>query len=124
MDRIQARHPHARKLRKPSDLVAWNNGEIPLLLIHPASAGHGLNLQTGGNVIVWFSMTWNLEHYQQTNARLVRMGQPAAEVLIYRLIAKGTRDGKIAKRLEGKGTTQKGLMDDIKELRAKWQKRN
>lgn len=124
VDRIQARHPHARKLRKPSDLVEWNKGAIPLLMIHPASAGHGLNLQTGGNVIVWFSMTWNLEHYQQTNARLVRMGQPADEVLIYRLIAKGTRDGKIAKRLEGKGTTQKGLMDDIKELRTKWQKRN
>lgn len=120
VDRILRRYPNARKLRKAEDLREWNAGEIPLLLVHPASAGHGLNLQEGGHVIVWFSMTWNLEHYQQTNARLVRRGQPSDVVRIYRLITEGTRDRKIADRLAGKDKTQTTLFDDIKALRAKW----
>ena len=68
-ERIQRRFPQARELKTSADIEAWNRGDIPLGLIHPASAGHGLNLQSGGHLLVWFSLTWSLELYQQTNAR-------------------------------------------------------
>lgn len=74
-ERIQRRFPQARELKASADIEAWNRGDIPLGLIHPASAGHGLNLQSGGHLLVWFSLTWSLELYQQTNARLYRQGQ-------------------------------------------------
>lgn len=91
----------------------WNNGELPVGLIHPASAGHGLNLQTGGNHIVWFSLTWSLELYQQTNARLYRQGQKNT-VVIQHIVTKDTIDEQIIKALSDKNTTQDALMKAVK----------
>lgn len=91
----------------------WNNGELPVALIHPASAGHGLNLQAGGNHLVWFSLTWSLELYQQTNARLYRQGQQNT-VVIQHIITKDTIDEQIIKALSDKNTTQEALMEAVK----------
>ncbi len=92
----------------------WNSGELPVALIHPASAGHGLNLQQGGNTLVWFGLTWSLELYQQTNARLWRQGQMAETVVIQHIIAKGTIDEQILKALQQKDKTQSALIDAVK----------
>ena len=98
------------------DEAAWNNGEIDLLLVHPASVGHGLNLQYGGSIIVWYTLpNWNLELYQQANARLHRQGQTKL-VRIYHIIAEGTIDEDVMQSLDKKDTTQKAL---IEALRAK-----
>jgi len=83
-------------------------------LIHPASAGHGLNLQSGGSHLVWFGLTWSLELYQQTNARLWRQGQTASTVVIQHLITKGTVDEQIMKALETKDTSQSALISAVK----------
>lgn len=91
----------------------WNNGKIPLALIHPASAGHGLNLQAGGSTLVWFGLTWSLELYQQTNARLWRQGQENV-VVIHHLIARNTLDEKVMKALELKDCGQSALVDAVK----------
>lgn len=123
IDRIKAAFPFARELRKGKDTVQdfrdWNNGKIRLLLIHPASAGHGLNLQFGGRRMVWFSVTWNLGHYLQTVARLLRRGQ-LKEIYVLRLIVKGTRDIRIRRRLASKDSNQTFLMNEIKDLRNKY----
>jgi len=123
VDRIKAVFPFARELRKGKDTVQdfrdWNNGKIRLLLIHPASAGHGLNLQFGGRRMVWFTLTWNLGHYLQTVARLLRRGQ-LKEIYVHRLIAKGTRDVRVRNRLTSKDSDQTFLMNEIKDLRAKY----
>ena len=120
--RLRRRYPGARELKGQADIDAWNKGEVPLLLAHPASAGHGLNLQEGGNHVVWFSLTWNLELYQQANARLYRQGQQASAVIIQHLIAEGTEDERIIAALEGKAELQQSLMDalraDIREAKA------
>lgn len=92
----------------------WNTGEIPVALIHPASAGHGLNLQNGGSTIVWFGLTWSLELYQQTNARLWRQGQKAGTVVVQHIITRGTIDERIMKALSEKDTTQAALIDAVK----------
>ncbi len=92
----------------------WNAGEIPVALIHPASAGHGLNLQSGGSAIVWFGLTWSLELYQQTNARLWRQGQRAETVVVQHIITKGTIDERMMKVLSEKDTTQAALIDAVK----------
>ena len=97
-------------LEGPEQVTAWNEGRIPVLLAHPASAGHGLNLQAGGHVIVWYTPTWNLEHYQQANARLYRQGQQSETVLIYHLVAQDTMDERVLKVLQGKATLQDELM--------------
>lgn len=110
--RIQARFPQARQLQTSDDFEAWNAGEVPLALIHPASAGHGLNLQSGGHLLVWFSLTWSLELYQQTNARLHRQGQPQP-VTITHLAAKNTIDEQVLAALEAKDTTQARLIDAV-----------
>lgn len=102
-----------RELRNEQDQKDWNEGKIPLLVINPASAGHGLNLQAGGNIIVWFSLTWNLEYYQQANKRLYRQGQKQA-VVINHLIAKGTVDEEVLHRLNNKSKSQDSLLDFIK----------
>lgn len=94
-----------RHYRKPEDLDAWNAGETDLLLAHPASTAYGLNMQAGGHVIVWFSTGWNLEHWQQANARLYRQGQ-TRPVRIYRLIASQTIDVEMAEALDEKKGTQ------------------
>ena len=91
-----------------------NEGKISVGLIHPASAGHGLNLQSGGNTLVWFGMTWSLELYQQTNARLWRQGQKSETVVITHIITAGTIDEDILKALDGKEKTQNALIDAVK----------
>lgn len=100
---------------KSGDIKRWNAGEIDMLLVHPGSAGHGLNLQAGGNTIVWFSLpNWNLELYQQANARLYRQGQKHA-VTIYHLLTEGTVDGRMLASLKGKGETQQQLIEALRK---------
>ena len=112
-ERIMARFPYARILDRTKDIDDWNRGEIPVALIHPASAGHGLNLQAGGSTMVWFSLTWNLELYQQANARLYRQGQRHA-VVIYHIIAKGTIDEDVMAALDDKAAGQERLIEAVK----------
>ncbi|WP_430748787.1 SNF2-related protein [Clostridium sporogenes] len=95
------------------DIKKWNNGEIPILLVHPASAGHGLNLQYGGNIIVWFGLTWSLELYQQANARLHRQGQKES-VIIHHLVSKDTVDEDVIKTLGSKEVNQNVLLEAVK----------
>lgn len=109
------------QLKNDRDILDWNSGKIQVMLMHPASGGHGLNLQHGGNVIVWFSPTWNLELEQQFNARLDRQGQTRA-VVINRLIAKKSIDTRIVRKLSGKAVTQSNLMEAVKELKEKYLK--
>ena len=92
----------------------WNEGKVTVGLIHPASAGHGLNLQDGGSNMVWFSLTWSLELYQQTVARLWRQGQSSGTVVVTHIISKGTIDQKVMKALSSKETTQTALIDAVK----------
>lgn len=110
--RITARFPQARELKASADIETWNKGEITLGLIHPASAGHGLNLQAGGHLLVWFSLTWSLELYQQTNARLYRQGQ-LEPVTIIHLVTEGTLDEAVLKALDAKDATQAALIDAV-----------
>lgn len=110
--RIQARLG-GRKLVSEQDIADWNAGKIPLLLAHPASAGHGLNLQDGGHHIIWYGLNWSLELYQQANARLHRQGQ-RYPVMIHHLVAEGTIDEQVMKVLEGKAEDQNGLMEAVK----------
>lgn len=99
----------------------WNAGKVKVLIAHPASVGHGLNLQKGGNNIIWFGVTWNLELYQQFNARLWRQGQ-TKPVFIHHLCAKGTIDEKVVSAIQGKSDTQNKLIDAIKELVSKYKR--
>lgn len=111
-ERIVSRFPQARELKTSADIEAWNQGEKTLGLIHPASAGHGLNLQSGGHLLVWFSLTWSLELYQQTNARLYRQGQ-TEPVTITHLVTEGTLDETVLKALDAKDATQAALIDAV-----------
>ncbi len=113
-NRLQKLHIPFSKLDTDESIRRWNNGEIPVALIHPASAGHGLNLQSGGNTIVWFGLTWSLELYQQTNARLWRQGQTENTVVIQHIVAKGTIDEQILKALRRKDGTQAALIAAVK----------
>ena len=118
LERIRKRFD-VRAIKTAKDIADWNSGRIPVALIHPASAGHGLNLQAGGNHLVWFGLTWSLELYQQTNARLWRQGQTAETVVIQHIVAKATVDEHIMKALAQKNTTQLALMDAVRaELEA------
>lgn len=110
--RIRERFPQARQLKTSADIEAWNDGEIPLGLIHPASAGHGLNLQQGGSILIWYSLTWSLELYQQTNARLYRQGQ-TKPVTITHIATKDSIDQQILRALESKNMTQSALIDAV-----------
>ena len=92
----------------------WNSGEMPVALVHPASAGHGLNLQSGGSTLIWFGLTWSLELYQQTNARLWRQGQTADIVVVQHIITKGTIDSRMLKALSAKDRTQSALIAAVK----------
>lgn len=112
-DRILKRFPQAKALFSTKDVDAWNRGELPILLAHPSSAGHGLNLQAGGHILVWFGLTWSLEQYQQANARLYRQGQERP-VIIYHLITEGTVDEDVMKVLAGKEIRQNLLIDAMK----------
>ena len=111
-ERIEKRFK-VREIKTADDIKQWNKGMIDLALIHPASAGHGLNLQSGGSTLVWFSLTWSLELYQQTNARLYRQGQKDT-VVIHHLITKNTIDEDIMKSLKRKDKTQEALMKAVK----------
>lgn len=102
-----------RQLKYQADIEDWNRGEIPVLLAHPASAGHGLNLQAGGHIIVWFGLTWSLELYQQANARLDRQGQQQG-VIVHHLVAEGTVDEDVKRALEGKALGQEALLSAVK----------
>lgn len=113
LERIQDRFIGARKLETAEDITEWNLGRIPILLAHPASAGHGLNLQEGGNQIVWYGLTWSLELYQQGNARLHRQGQ-IERVIVHHLVAEGTIDEDVMNRLEGKANDQNALLEAVK----------
>ncbi|MGD6776299.1 SNF2-related protein [Sutcliffiella horikoshii] len=102
-----------RLLQSDQDIKDWNQGKVQVLLAHPASAGHGLNLQTGGNIIIWFGLTWSLELYQQANARLWRQGQKQT-VVIHHIIAKDTIDERVMKALENKDVSQAALIEAVK----------
>ena len=112
-ERILKRFPKARVFSGVADTEAWNRGEIPMLLCHPASAGHGLNLQFGGHIIVWFGLTWSLELYQQANARLPRPGQKET-VIIHHLVAEGTLDERVMSVMAGKDATQEELLNALR----------
>lgn len=116
LERLQQRFPKAQVLDKnPNTVIRWNNGEIPLLLAHPASSSHGLNLQHGGTMIVWFCLSWSLEYYQQFNGRLHRQGQ-SKPVRIIHIVARGTIDERIVRVLNEKGITQDGLLKALKHI--------
>ena len=110
-----------RELKTSKDIEDWNAGNVQVMLAHPASAGHGLNLQAGGNIIVWFGQTWSLELYQQFNARLYRQGQQN-HVIINHLILQGTHDEDVIRALKAKDKTQSSLMNSIKAKIDKYKK--
>lgn len=102
-----------REIKSAKDISDWNKGKIPVALIHPASAGHGLNLQAGGSTLIWFGLTWSLELYQQTNARLYRQGQDST-VVIHHILTKGTIDEDVMKALKSKKKIQDALIESVK----------
>jgi SNF2 family DNA or RNA helicase len=120
LERLKSRYKGARTLDEPKDIDDWNAGKIPVLLAHPASAGHGLNLQAGGNIIIWFSLTWSLELYEQANARLHRQGQEQA-VIVHHLVAEKTVDEDIIKALITKAEGQNALMEAVRARIRRWQ---
>ena len=101
-------------LDSSESIRSWNEGKLPVGLIHPASAGHGLNLQSGGNCLIWFGLTWSLELYQQTVARLWRQGQQSETVVVQHIITSGTIDERVMKVLSGKALTQDALIEAVK----------
>jgi len=113
-DRLRSLGIAFEALDDSASLKKWNAGQIPVALIHPASAGHGLNLQAGGSTLVWFGLTWSLELYQQTNARLWRQGQTSETVVIHHIITKGTIDERIMTVLSAKEKSQTALIDAVK----------
>ena len=113
LERIKERFK-VRELKSSKDIRDWNEGKIPIAVIHPASAGHGLNLQAGGSTLIWFSLTWSLELYQQTNARLWRQGQQAETVIIHHIVARGTVDENVMKALINKDKSQAALMRAVR----------
>ena len=112
LERIKERFD-VREIKTSKDITDWNKGKIPIAIIHPASAGHGLNLQAGGSTLIWFSLTWSLELYQQTNARLYRQGQKNT-VVIYNIITIETHDEDVMKALKAKEKIQDALIDSVK----------
>ena len=112
--RLSERKISFEKLDSEESIRKWNRGELPVALIHPASAGHGLNLQSGGNILIWFGLTWSLELYQQTVARLWRQGQSAETVVVQHIITAGTIDEDVMKALADKDMTQNRLIAAVK----------
>ena len=112
-DRIMARFT-CRELKASADIDAWNCREIPVAIAHPASVGHGLNLQEGGHIIIWYGLTWSLELYQQANERLNRPGQTSV-CRIYHILLKGTADEMVLEALKGKNTSQSALIEALKK---------
>lgn len=118
LDRITAKLDQLKvsysKIVTEENIRNWNSGKYDVGLIHPASAGHGLNLQKGGNTIVWFGLTWSLELYQQTVARLWRQGQSEKTVVVQHIVTAGTIDEDVLDALSSKDTNQKALIDAVK----------
>jgi SNF2 family DNA or RNA helicase len=114
MGRLEKLKVKSRVLKTEEDIREWNKGNVPVGLLHPAGAGHGLNLQKGGHHLVWFGLTWSLELYQQTNARLWRQGQEAETVVIQHIVTEGTIDEEILKALENKDAQQERLIAAVK----------
>ena len=112
--RMKERFPDLRVLKSPEDIRDWNAGKIQVAAIHPASCGHGLNLQAGGSTLVWFGLTWSLELYQQTNARLWRQGQQAETVVIHHIVTEDTIDGRILQALGQKDRSQESLISAVR----------
>ena len=124
LQRIRKRFT-VREIKSSDDIAEWNRGNIPIAVIHPASAGHGLNLQAGGSTLIWFGLTWSLELYQQTNARLWRQGQSARTVVIQHIVTKGTIDERILKALQAKDKTQAALIEAVKaEVNMLWKQQS
>lgn len=119
LKRLKAYHP--KEIGGQEDIQAWNEGKIAVMMAHPASAGHGLNLQKGGHIMVWFGLPWSLELYQQANARLHRQGQ-SQPVRNYIIMTKGTMDADVRKALSGKTDRQDALMEAVKARIEKWRK--
>lgn len=113
-DRLHKLHIPFSRMDTSESIARWNRCELSVGLIHPASAGHGLNLQAGGSTLIWYGLTWSLELYQQTNARLWRQGQTADTVVIHHIIAKDTIDENIMAALQRKDKTQSALIDAVK----------
>lgn len=113
-ERLKSKDIPFEKLDSDASIKKWNKGELPVALIHPASAGHGLNLQSGGSTLVWFGITWSLELYQQTVARLYRQGQSEGTVTNIHIVTKDTIDERIMKALLEKDKTQSALIDAVK----------
>ena len=114
MGRLEKLKVKSRVMKTVEDIREWNKGNVPVGLLHPAGAGHGLNLQKGGHHLVWFGLTWSLELYQQTNARLWRQGQEAETVVIQHIVTEGTIDEEILKALENKDAQQERLIAAVK----------
>lgn len=113
LERIKARFPEAREIKSSEDIHSWNQRKITVGLIHPASAGHGLNLQAGGSTLIWFGLTWSLELYEQTIGRLLRQGQTET-VVVHHIVTGGTLDERILKSIAKKEKTQDALIDAVK----------
>jgi len=113
LTRLKEAFPRGREIVSENDINEWNKGEIPIMFVHPASAGHGLNLQHGGNNLVWFSLTWDLETYDQLNGRLDRQGQ-TKPVFIHHLVFRDSIEERILERLENKHITQNDLLNAMK----------
>ncbi|HFI0723936.1 TPA: SNF2-related protein [Streptococcus suis] len=114
MSRLEKLKVKSRVLKTEEDIREWNKCNVPVGLLHPAGAGHGLNLQKGGHHLVWFGLTWSLELYQQTNARLWRQGQEAETVVIQHIVTEGTIDEEILKALGNKDAQQERLIEAVK----------
>ena len=113
-ERLRMRKIGFARLDSDASIAKWNRGELPVALIHPASAGHGLNLQSGSSTLCWFGLTWSLELYQQTVARLYRQGQASQTVVVQHIITDGTIDERIMKALQYKDRTQSALIDAVR----------
>ena len=111
--RIMERFPQARDMKTEEDIADWNAGKIPVAVISPASAGHGLNIQSGGHILIWFSFVWSLELGQQTTARLWRQGQ-SETVTVHHIVCKDTVDEDVLKAIEKKDATQSRLIDAVR----------
>ena len=114
LERLQTHFKDGKVLHTQGDVDAWNRGQIPLLFVHPASCGHGLNLQYGGANLVWFGLTWDLELYDQMNGRLDRQGQKAP-VFIHHLVMKDSIEERVMLRLQNKALTQRELLEAMKK---------
>lgn len=115
LDNIKRKFPKVRVFGdRKDDMKDWNAGRIPILVLHPASAGHGLNFQHGGNIAVWYGLNWSLELYHQFNKRLHRSGQKAERVFLHHILARGTADEDVMRALNRKGATQDAIMDAVR----------